>query len=149
MFRQPDTNRPYMTQAEAKEFTRSFMELNSLIINRLKAARTMKEAKEPLSMLENLAKYDLPQAKTMYGLALLMDDKPWYNVGKAEKMLKKGAEEAAKSEHDASFSMYQYGMLLLNGDRGITQDPITGKYWIEKAADNGYREAVEERKRWQ
>lgn len=61
----------------------------------------------------------------------------------------KGAEEAAVAEHDASFSMYQYGLMLLDGMQGIRQDAVTGKYWMEKAAAVGFRPAKkEQRKRW-
>ena len=78
-----------------------------------------------------------------------MEGKPWYDMNKGEKWLKKGAEEAAVAEHDASFSMYQYGLMLLDGMQGIRQDAITGKYWMEKAAAAGFRPAKkEQRKRW-
>jgi TPR repeat protein len=109
----------------------------------------MNDAKEALGMLENLAGYDLPQAKTMYGLALLMQDKPWYDTKKGLLWLKKGADEADGNEHDASFSMFQYGLVLVDGQMGVPADPVTGKYWIDKAAAAGYKPAVkEQKKRW-
>ena len=87
-----------MTPREAKEFTKLFGQLNERILSALSAAKSMAEAKEPLRMLENLAGYDLPQAKTMYGLALLMQDKPWYDSKKGLLWLKKGADEADGNE---------------------------------------------------
>lgn len=143
-----NSNRPTMSQAEAKQFTKDFSQLNARLIGKLTLAKTMEEAKEALSMLENLANFDLPQAKTMYGLAMLMIDKPWYDMVKGERWLKLGAEEAEKGENDG-FSMYQYGIVLLDGLHGVPRDPITGKYWIDKAAEKGYKEAIEvKEKRW-
>ncbi len=142
-------SRPPMTPKEAKEFTKLFSKLNEKILAALSAAQTMAEAKQPLEMLENLAGYDLPQAKTMYGLALLMQDKPWYDTKKGLLWLKRGADEAEGNEHDASFCMFQYGIILLDGELGVTADPITGKYWIDKAAAAGFKPAIiEQNKRW-
>ncbi len=138
-----------MSANEAKEFTKLFGELNERIIATLSAAETAAEAKQALGMLENMAGYDLPQAKTMYGLALLMQDKPWYDTKKGLLWLKKGADEADGNEHDASFSMFQYGLVLVDGQMGVPADPVTGKYWIDKAAAAGYKPAVkEQKKRW-
>jgi len=138
-----------MTHMEAKEFTEIFSQLNKRILSALKAATTIADASEPLKMLENLAGYDLPQAKTMYGLALLMQDKPWYDSKNGLLWLKKGADEADGNEHDASFSMFQYGVILVDGKMGVPADPVTGKYWIDKAAAAGYEPAqTEQNRRW-
>ena len=138
-----------MSAAESKEFTEIYSDLNKRILAVLSKAKTMNDAKEALGMLENLAGYDLPQAKTMYGLALLMQDKPWYDTKKGLLWLKKGADEADGNEHDASFSMFQYGLVLVDGQMGVPADPVTGKYWIDKAAAAGYKPAVkEQKKRW-
>jgi TPR repeat protein len=138
-----------MTPQESKEFTEIYSDLNKRILAVLSKAKTMNDAKEALGMLENLAGYDLPQAKTMYGLALLMQDKPWYDTKKGLLWLKKGADEADGNEHDASFSMFQYGLVLVDGQMGVPADPVTGKYWIDKAAAAGYKPAVkEQKKRW-
>ena len=145
----PDPNRPYMTEKEARRFTKNYMKLNKMLSNQLVLAETKAEAKQPLEMLHEMAKYELPQAKTFYGLALLMEGKPWYDVEKGTKWLRKGAEEAEKAEHDASYSMYQYGLMLLDGLQGVRQDAVRGKYWMEKAAANGFKLAVKEVKhRW-
>ena len=60
------------------------------------------------------------------------------------------AEEADElKEHFAAESMYQYGMILLDGLHGVPRDPITGKYWIDKAAGMGFEPAInEQNKRW-
>ncbi len=144
-----DPNRPYMTPKEARRFTKEYMKLNKMISNQLVAAESMGEAKQGLDMLKQLASYDLPQAKTFYGLALLIEGKPWYDVEKGSKWLRKGAEEAEKAEHDASYSMYQYGLMLLDGLQSVKKDTVWGKYWMEKAAANGFKLAIkEQRKRW-
>ena len=57
---------------------------------------------------------------------------------------RKGAEEAENAEHDASYSMYQYGLMLLDGLQGVRKDPVYGKYWMEKAAANGFKPAKKE-----
>lgn len=142
--------RPYMTSQEAKQFTKDFSELTTLLIAKLQHANTIEEAQVALSMMEDFAQYELPQAKTLYGMMLLMEGKPWYDVKKALDWLKKGAQEAAASkEHPAADSMYQYGLILLDGLYGVPCDPITGKYWIDKAAELGFKAAIkEQRKRW-
>jgi len=138
-----------MTPDESKEFTEVFNTLNKQIIAILSKAETMNEALEALGMLENMANYELPEAKTMYGLSLLMEGKPWYDSKKGLLWLKKGAEAAAGYDHPANFSMFQYGLVLLEGKLGVTADPVTGKYWIDKAADAGYDPAIkEQKKRW-
>ena len=146
----PNPDRPYMSQAEAKEFTKIYNDLNKKIASVLLSATTLAEAEDGLRMLEGLAGYDLPEAKTMYGLALLMVNKLWYDLKKGLEWLRKGAEEAAaRTEHVAADSMYQYGIILLDGQFGVPRDPVEGKYWIDKAADAGSKLAIKEQnKRW-
>lgn len=153
----PNPDRPYMSQAEAKEFTKLYNDLNKKIASVLLSATTLAEAEDGLRMLERLAGYDLPEAKTMYGLGLLMGDKPWYDWKKGLEWLRKGAEEAAaRTEHMAADSMYQYDIILLDGDIilldgqfGVPRDPVEGKYWIDKAADARSKLAIKEQnKRW-
>jgi len=146
----PDPNRPYMTLAEAKEFTKLYNHLNKQITSILLSATTIDQAQDSLDMLKGQAGYDLPEAKTMYGLALLMVDKPWYDLEKGLDWLRKGAEEAAaRTEHVAADSMYQYGIIILDGQFGVPQDPVEGKYWIDKAADAGSKLAIKEQnRRW-
>jgi len=138
-----------MSAAESKEFTEIYSDLNKRILAVLSKAKTMNDAKEALGMLENMASYELPEAKTMYGLALLMEGKPWYDLKNGLLWLKNGAEAAAAYEHPANFSMFQYGIILVDGQLGVPADPITGKYWIDKAAAAGYEPAKKEQdKRW-
>ncbi len=134
---------------DPKDFTESFTKLVSQLFMSLSKAKDSKEAEEPLGMLAHMADFPLPQAKTMYALALLMDGKPWFDGKAGMDWLHKGADEALHFEHDASFSMYQYGRILLEGVKGVAKDPITAKYWIDKAAEAGYQEAIDLRnQRW-
>ena len=47
---QLDPNRPYMTEKEARRFTKDYMKLNKLLSERLLMAETKAEAKQPLEM---------------------------------------------------------------------------------------------------
>ena len=145
-----DSTRSYMTPAEAKEFTKLYNHLNKQITSILLSATTIDQAQDSLDMLKGLAGYDLQEAKTMYGLALLMIDKPWYDFEQGLDWLRKGAKEAAaRTVHVAADSMYQYGIILLDGQFGVPRDPVEGKYWIDKAADAGSKLAIKEQnRRW-
>ena len=67
---------------EAEQFTKEFTELIRQITSALNAAVSTEQAAPSLKMLEGLASYGMPEAKTFHGLAYLMDDKPWYDYGK-------------------------------------------------------------------
>jgi TPR repeat protein len=49
-------------------------------------------------------------------------------------------KEAAES--DEPFCWFILGSLYLNGKPELPKDPILAKYWITKAADSGYKDAV-------
>ena len=75
-------------------------------------------------------------AKTLYGLAYLIENKPWYDFQKGFTAVKEAAES------DDPFSWFILGSLYLNGKPEIPKDPVLAKYWIEKAADAGHKDAV-------
>ena len=91
-----------------------------------------------LDRLEEMATEDnaMPAAKTLYGLAYLMEDKPWYDFERGFEAVK----DAAESEEP--FCWFIVGSLYLNGKPELPKDPISAKYWIDKAADAGYKDAV-------
>ena len=136
-----DPNRPYMSQAGAKEFTKLFNDLNKKIASVLLSATTLAEAEDGLGMLEGLAGYDLPEAKTMYGLALLMQDKPWYDLKKGVEWLRKGAEEAAGERRmwrltactNMALSFLKANSvsreILSKGNTGLTRLPMRDLSW--------------------
>ena len=127
-----------LTNYDDKQFTKDFTELNKSLIQKLMVAQTTEEAQNVLDMLDGLSSQgnSPATAKTMFGLAYLIEDKPWYDFQKGFTAVK----EAAESEEP--FCWFTLGSLYLNGKPGLQKDPIQAKYWIEKAADAGYKDAV-------
>lgn len=123
---------------DEKQFTKEFTELNKSLITRLTLAQTTQEAQETLDMVEGLAKHENSPAvsKTMYGLAYLMEDKPWYDFKRGFAAVKEAADS------DEPFCWFVLGSLYLNGKPELPKDPISSKYWIGKAADVGYKDAI-------
>lgn len=123
-----------------KQFSKDFTELTTLITQKLQAANSVEEVQQDLSMLESLAtnKNAPAPAKTIYGLAYLMEDKPWYDFRKGFDAVKEGANEAQENE---SFCWFILGSLYLNGKPDLPKDIISAKYWIKKAVDAGNKEA--------
>ena len=121
-----------------KQFTKDFTELNKSLLQKLMVAQTTEEAQGVLDMVEGLAAQENSPAvaKTMYGLAYLIEDKPWYDFQRGFTAVK----EAAESEEP--FCWFILGSLYLNGKPELPKDPIQAKYWIEKAANAGYKDAV-------
>ena len=123
-----------------KQFTKDFSELTSIITQRLMSATSVEEVKEDLSMLETMANNpnSPATAKTVFGLAYLMDDKPWYDLEKGFTAVKQAAEDAKDNE---PFCWFMLGSIYLNGKKDIPKDIVSAKYWIEKAATAGYKDA--------
>ena len=121
-----------------KQFTKDFTELSKSLIQKLMSTQTTQEAQGALDMVEGLASQEKSPAtaKTMYGLAYLMEDKPWYDFQKGFTAVKEAAES------DDPFSWFILGSLYLNGKPELPKDPVLAKYWIEKAADAGHKDAV-------
>ena len=120
------------------QFTKDFIELNKSLIQRLMSAQTTEDAEGALDMMESLAsqKNSPAEAKTMYGLAYLIEDKPWYDFQKGFTAVKEAAES------DKPFCWFILGSLYLDGKPDLPQDPVQAKYWITKAADAGYKDAA-------
>lgn len=127
-----------MSTTYDKQFTKDFTELNKSLFQKLMVTQTAEEAQGILDMVEGLtAQENSPAtAKTMYGLAYLIEDKPWYDFQKGFMAVKEAAES------DDPFCWFTFGSLYLNGKPGLQKDPILAKYWIEKAADAGYKDAI-------
>lgn len=121
-----------------KQFTKDFTELNKFLIQKLKEAQTTEDAHGALDMMEGLASQENSpaEAKTMYGLAYLIEDKPWYDFQKGFFAVKEAAES------DTPFCWFILGSLYLDGKPGLPKDPVLAKHWIEKAADVGYQDAI-------
>lgn len=126
---------------EAAQFSRDFITLIGHIISDLKAAESVEEVTTQFEILKGLASYGMPQAVTFYGLAYMMDDKPWYDSKKGMDILKKAAEG---DDAQSGFIKHELGKIYMEGRKGLAPDPVSGRYWIRKAAELGYRPAVKD-----
>ena len=115
--------------------TPSYMDSANLFLAGLAMAGTTEKALKALDDMEKEAK-EIPAAKTILGLGYLLEGKPWYDFKRGFQAIK----EAAEGEEP--FCWFILGSLYLNGKPELPKDPILAKYWIEKAADSGYKDAV-------
>ena len=115
----------------------TYMETANLFLSRLSKAETTEEIQKALDGMENMAMEDNadPAAKTIYGLAYLMEDKPWYDFKRGFEAVKDAAEG------NEPFCWFILGSIYLNGKPELPKDPVSAKYWIDKAADAGYKDA--------
>ncbi len=115
--------------------TPSYMDSANLFLAGLAMAETTEKALKALDDMEKEAK-EIPAAKTILGLAYLLEGKPWYDFKRGFQAIKEAAES------DEPFCWFILGSLYLNGKPELPKDPISAKYWIEKAADSGYHDAM-------
>ena len=113
----------------------SYMDTANLFLSRLALAEKTGEIQKALDGMEETAK-EIPAAKTILGLAYLLEGKPWYDFKRGFQAI----SEAAEGEEP--FCWFILGSLYLNGRADIKKDPILAKYWIKKAADEGYQAAA-------
>ena len=111
------------------------MNTASLFLSRLAMAESTEEIQKALNGMEETAQ-EIPAAKTILGLGYLLEGKPWYDFERGFQAIK----DAAESEEP--FCWFILGSLYLNGKPELPKDPISAKYWITKAADSGYKDAV-------
>ncbi len=115
--------------------TPSYMDSANLFLAGLAMAETTEKALKALDDMEKEAK-EIPAAKTILGLGYLLEGKPWYDFKRGFQAIKEAAES------DEPFCWFILGSLYLNGKPELPKDPISAKYWITKAADCGYHDAV-------
>ena len=115
--------------------TTSYMDTANLFLSRLALAEKTEEIQKALDGMEETAQ-EIPAAKTILGLAYLLEGKPWYDFKRGFQAI----SEAAEGEEP--FCWFILGSLYLNGRSDIKKDPILAKYWIKKAADKGYQDAA-------
>lgn len=124
------------------DYQKGQRKLFKMVTDRLKKSQTISEAKQSLQTLLELAEHGDVDALMMFGLALLMEDKPWYEAESGRAALEKAADS------ESPVAQYYLGMILLEGHRDIPADPITAKVLLESSANKGYPAAtkiVEER----
>ena len=114
------------------------MDTANLFLSRLAKAGTTEEVQKALDGMQKMATEDNadPAAKTIFGLGYLLEGKPWYDFKRGFQAIKEAAES------DVPFCWFILGSLYLNGKPELPKDPISAKYWITKAAEAGYQDAV-------
>lgn len=115
--------------------TPSYMDSANLFLSRLAMAEKTDEIQPALDEMEKMAK-ETPAALTILGLSFLLEGKPWYDFKRGFRAIQDAAEG------DEPFCWFILGSLYLNGRPEIGKDPILAKYWIMKAAEAGYPDAI-------
>ena len=118
------------------DYQKGQRKLFKMVINRLKKAQTISEAKPSLQTLLQLAEHGDVDALMVLGLALLMEDKPWYDAESGRAALEKAADS------DSPVAQYYLGKFLLEGEHGIPADPITAK--VQLAARSSQHQLIED-----
>ena len=120
------------------QILKDYTELNKSILEHLTLAQTTEEAQEYLNMIEGLATHENAPlvAKSMYGLAFLMEGKPWYDFERGFDAVKEAADG------NDPFCWFILGSLYLNGKPDLQRDLISAKYWLGRAANAGSKEAI-------
>ncbi len=113
------------------------------IIAKLSRATHSWEVEDELQTLWSLGDHGDLDAFTLYGLALLMEGKGWYDPDEGRLALENAAEDGC------SMAQYYLGRFYLEAREGYDADPVMGRYWLRKAAENGYAAAAAYlRKKW-
>ena len=122
--------------------TPSYMDSANLFLAGLAMAETTEKALKALDDMEKEAK-EIPAAKTILGLGYFLEGNPWYDFKRGFQAIKEAAES------DEPFCWFILGSLYLNGKPELPKDPILAKYWISRAADADYKDAMVIRdKKW-
>lgn len=112
-----------------EELVKNLTQLLSMISGTLEEATEMEQAQPSLDMLAGLADKGCLDARYMLALTLLDERKPWHDAGKGKDMLEQAAERG--------YADAQFDLALMCYER-VTQDPVTGHYWMVRAADQGF-----------
>lgn len=123
------------TKSNMSPYSPSYMDSANLFLSRLAMAETTEDIQKALEGMEETAQ-KIPAAKTILGLAYLLEGKPWYDFKRGFQAISEAAEG------DEPFCWFILGSLYLNGRAEIKKDPILAKYWIKKAADKGFQDAA-------
>ena len=115
-----------------------YMKAPSSLLAKLKESDSTEEIQVALDQLEMMAtvENESPIAKALYGLAYLMEEKPWYDFKRGFYAVKEAAES------NEPFCWFILGSLYLNGKPELPNDLVSAKYWIDRAAAAGYKDAI-------
>ena len=117
-------------------YRRIFKQLTRTIMHQVEAAEELWEIDEALDLLWNLGDKGDLNAMVIYALILLMEDKQWYDSRQGLIILEEIADAGSLT------AQFLYGYKKLRGGKDIEQDPVTGMWWIRKAAENGHPDAM-------
>ena len=117
-------------------YRRTFKKFTRTIMQQVQAADELWEVDEELDLLWKLCDKGDLNAMVTYALIMLMEDKQWYDSRQGMIILEEAADAGSLS------AQFLYGYLKLKGRKDIEQDPVTGMWWIRKAAEDGYPDAI-------
>lgn len=124
-------------ERDKDNFLKDVGELMEIITGRLNSSTKTCEVSREMDMLRDLSDRGLPYAQYVLGIALLDQDKEWYDSSEGIEVLRKLADAGVG---DAQFDL---ALFHYHGAKDFPQDPITGHYWMRKAAESGFPAAVE------
>ncbi len=107
------------------------------ITRKLQRAKESWEVEDDLQTLWEMGDHGDLDAFTLYGLALIMEDKGWYDLEEGKLVLENVAESGS------AMAQCYLGRFYLEGRPDHPVDPIFGRYWIQQAAAQGYRQALD------
>ena len=115
---------------------RKLMSLLDEAIGIIDQENSLEEVQEAIKCIKLLADGGFTPAMETLGLVYSLDDKEWYDKEKALEFWTKAAE---LNDIEAMFDM---GMFYYNGRKDASEDPVSGKYWMQKSADAGHPLAI-------
>ena len=130
--------RLFKKKTPAEEFLQTYGEFVEEVTGAFERAEDCEQVAKPMKMLQDFADMGIVHAQGLLALALLREDKPWYDPDRGLPMLKDAAEK------DEPFSQHMLGSILYKGMGSVPADRIMAKYWIKKSADNDYPPAIED-----
>ena len=116
-------------------YRRTFKKFLKQIRERVNEAEELWEIDKEMDMLWRLGDKGEFSAFIVYAMILLRDDKQWYDAKQGMSMLETLSEEGFAP------AQYLFGSLKFNGIKDVAEDKVTGLYWIQQAAEDGYPEA--------
>ena len=116
-------------------YRRTFKKFLKQIRERVNEAEELWEIDKEMDMLWRLGDKGEFSAFIVYAMILLRDDKQWYDAKQGMSMLE------TLSEVGFAPAQYLFGSLKFNGIKDVAEDKVTGLYWIQQAAEDGYPEA--------
>ena len=109
----------------------AFINFISTLAKQADQAESIEEVQDIVEEFRATAGNGLRSLDTFYATMLLNENEPWYNPEEGLKLIKETAEAGDIN------SQFCLGCLLLKGQKGIPEDKIMAKYWLNKAEEGG------------